>query len=447
MTLRFDDRTGRLIHDAPGSCTVLMPWPVMSAFRSMRPGAAWVACLPPFALAPDAEGTMPEQATGPRGEGDDFEGLAEFRKYCALIPADLRASVGAFPERHWHLLSWLARGGPAAEQLLASNPALAFALASGTELTAIDSPINFARKRQLMAYHPQRDLLARLGFPPTERVRRILQRIPSRLVTFARVGKLVIWLADDAICDRLAHVPMVNRAVLRVLEDAMLTALTPAALARLASAEDEAEADGHARRLGEVVRLWGLVRPTAGIPRFAGVARIEEEHARVQADLALIDRDAREREAERAVAAIAGREDPAALRRPAAQLPGRPGGFPAPPVAATSSIVHIATPAMLVEEGRLQKNCAADYMSQASRGTLAFYRVLAPERCTLSLKKRAGRWVIDQLKAACNTQPSLGVAQAVGMWLHQSRLATEPERPPAQARARRRPDGQAPLDL
>jgi len=450
MALRFDDRTGRLIHDAPLSLTVLMPWPVMSAFRSTRPGTAWAACLPPFTLVPDLDVAPPGTATVPPAELADVEGLAELRKFCALIPADVRAAVGAFPERHWHLLAWVARGGPAAEQLLASSPALAFALASGAELTALDSPVNFARKHQLLAYHPQRDLLARLGFPPTERARRIVQKIPPRLVTFARLGQFSAWLADDAIGERLAHVPMINRAVLRVLDEGTLAHLTPAALARLAKAEDETEADGHARRLADIVRLWGLVRPTVELPRFGGVVRIEQEHARVQADLALIDRAAREREAERAMAAIVARPDPPAPERRVVTVPGqpgRPGGFPVPPVPETPSIVPITTPAMLVEEGRVQKNCAGDYMSQAARGTLAFYRVLAPQRCTLSLKKRGGRWVIDQLKATCNAQPSIGAVQAVSMWLHHSRLATEPEPRAARAPRRRRPDGQEGLDL
>jgi hypothetical protein len=450
MALRFDDRTGRLIHEAPPSSTVLMPWPVMAAFRSARPGASWVACLPPFALVPEMDDARSRAAAGPLVDPADREGLAELRKYCSLVPADLRAAVGAFPERHWHLLAWLAHGGPAAEQLLASNPALAFALASGTELTAIDTPVNFARRQMLMAYHPQRDLLARLGFPPSERVRRILLKVPPRLVTFARIGQLARWLADRGICERLAHVPAINLAVLRVLEEGTLAHLTPAALDRLARAEDETEADHHARRLAEVVRLWGLVRPTVALPQFGGVARIDHEHALVQADLALIDRAAREHEAGRALAAIAARPDPPAPERRVVAVPGeprRPGGFPAPPVPGTASIVPITTPAMLAEEGRIQKNCAADYMGQAERGTLAFYRVLAPQRCTLSLKKRRGRWDVDQLKGACNASPSTAVAQAVTLWLHQSRLATEPEPAATRARRARRRDGQDDLEL
>ena len=450
MAFRFDDRTGRLIQEAPPSMTVLLPWPVMSAFRLARPGTAWAACLPPFAIVPDRDGAEPDPAAGHAGEAADHEGLAELRKYCALIPADIRAAVRAFPERHWHLLAWLARGGPAAEQLLASNPALAFAVASGTELTALDSPVNFSRKRQLMAYHPQRDLLARLGFPPTDRVRRILQKVPSRLVTFARLGLLSARLTDDAVCRRLANLPVINRAVLRVLDDGTMAHLTAAALVRLARAEDEDEADEHARRLSEIVRLWGLVRPTCALPRFAAVGRIAQEHALMQADLELIDRAAREREAGQALAAIAGREDVVAARRRIVVVPGRPvgpEGFANPPVPGTPTIVPITTPAMLAEEGRLQNNCAADYLTRAARGTLAFYRVLAPQRCTLSLRKRRGRWEVDQLKAACNAAPSAAAVQAVGRWLQDSRLAAEPDPSAAHAPRGRRRGGQRGLDL
>ena len=53
----------------------------------------------------------------------------------------------------------------------------------------------------------------------------------------------------------------------------------------------------------------------------------------------------------------------------------------------------------------------------ARRGKIAIYRVLAPERCTLSLKLSRGRWVIDQLKCRSNQEPGAEVVEAVTQWL------------------------------
>jgi hypothetical protein len=383
MSLRFDEHTGRLLHEDPPAVTLMMPWPLMTAFRRSTPRGPWMACHPGFSLPPDADVRV-EQTAG-------FEGLAELRKFCGLVPRDVRESVGRFPEGHWHLLAWVARGGPAAEELLASNPTLAFAVASGAELVVADTPVNFVQRQPLMAYHTQRDLLARLGFPPTDRVRRILRKCQPQHVTLARLVRLRDALADEAVRERLAHVPVINGGVLRVVEDGTLRNISPAALGELARVEEEGAATRAARQLAEVIRLWGLVRPTMPPPRFERLDRIEQEHAVVRQDV---------------------RRLPEPFSRP----------FPLPPVAGSDSIVHIANKAMLIEEGRIQKNCAGDYAARAARGTLVFYRVIQPQRCTLSLQRSKGVWVVEQLKASCNTPASLEARRAVNNWLMNAKL-------------------------
>jgi hypothetical protein len=83
---------------------------------------------------------------------------------------------------------------------------------------------------------------------------------------------------------------------------------------------------------------------------------------------------------------------------------------------------------MLIEEGRRQKNCAADYAKLIADGTMALSRVLSPERCTLSLRVSRGRWVFDQLKAACNAAVSPATERAVAEWLAGSPIIHVPRR-------------------
>jgi hypothetical protein len=289
----------------------------------------------------------------------------------------------------------VARGGPASEQLLVGHPALAFAVASGAELTMTDTPIGFVRKLSFMAYHPQRDLLARFGFPPTEQVRRILRKVPPYHVTVVLMARFRVWLRDENVRQRLAHLHVINSAVLRVLEDGTLRHLTPAALVRLSQAADETAAEHAARRLAEVVCLWDLVRPTCQLPRFGRAECIERANIQVRRDVIKL----------RAVDSSV---------------------FPPPPVPGTATIVPITTKAMLIEEGYLQKNCAGDSVITAARGKLAFYRVLEPQRCTLSLRKKGGHWSIHQLQAACNTDPSAEAGRVVRTWLREARLGVAP---------------------
>jgi hypothetical protein len=75
----------------------------------------------------------------------------------------------------------------------------------------------------------------------------------------------------------------------------------------------------------------------------------------------------------------------------------------------------------LVEEGWLQHNCVATQADRAARGTVAVYRVLAPERRTLSLVQRRGVWSIEQLKAARNREVEPATRRAVAEWLRENR--------------------------
>lgn len=396
MRVTFDFSTGHLTQECHAHVTVLLAWPAMKAYRRAARGRAWFACQPTFRLPPELDRGDPAGAdhrTHPRALRPDvnYQGLDEIRQYCSIIPFELRQVVSQFPERHWDILTWLGRTGFAAEELLESNPAVAFAVACGAEFCTHDTPVSYRQKHFLLAYHTQRHILIRLGFPPTERVRRVLRKVPARLVTVAQLTLLRQGLVDEAVAERLSHLPRVNAAVLQLVADGTLVRLSPAALADLARPDDEEGALDLAQQLAEVVRLWGLVRPGAEPPReFAGPAQVRAARAAV---------------AEESIAAAMDRRC----------------AFPPPPVPGTELIVPITTRRMLIEEGRLQHNCVADYEDKIVRGELSIYRVLSPQRCTLSLcrgsGRRRGRWVISELKAACNGRVSGATRQSVLAWL------------------------------
>jgi hypothetical protein len=87
----------------------------------------------------------------------------------------------------------------------------------------------------------------------------------------------------------------------------------------------------------------------------------------------------------------------------------------------SDTIVPITTHDELIEEGRAQHNCAATYAQDIADGAMYIYRVLKPERCTLSIKKgKDGLWSLDQLKLACNASPQQATHQHVEDWMSQS---------------------------
>ena len=77
----------------------------------------------------------------------------------------------------------------------------------------------------------------------------------------------------------------------------------------------------------------------------------------------------------------------------------------------------------LREEGELQSNCVGSYTGAIRARTTFIYRVLTPERATLSIVRGNDRdWKIGQLKCRANAQASAITRLAVQDWLDQYAL-------------------------
>jgi hypothetical protein len=93
--------------------------------------------------------------------------------------------------------------------------------------------------------------------------------------------------------------------------------------------------------------------------------------------------------------------------------------FPPPPVPSLPGVVEpLDSAVQLVLEGRQQANCVASYAPRVREGRVSIYRVLQPERATLSLiRTEAGRWEIGELKASRNRPVSGQTHDLVEQWL------------------------------
>jgi hypothetical protein len=68
------------------------------------------------------------------------------------------------------------------------------------------------------------------------------------------------------------------------------------------------------------------------------------------------------------------------LNRSELQNPENKADFPDPPLEGTDTIIPLASPSLLTEEGRLQNHCAAILADEIYLGVMYVYRPLAPER-------------------------------------------------------------------
>ena len=151
MALSFNQDTGKLHEYTSTHVTVLFPWPHPAAFRRPLASLDWKACrpaltLPPVGISTSALATTtgdwhrrsPMQLMLPFDSVEADE--AALQQYCGLVPPGVLSLVSRYAEHHWDLLVLASRAGRAAEDLMSSNPALAFMLASAWEFWAWPGP-------------------------------------------------------------------------------------------------------------------------------------------------------------------------------------------------------------------------------------------------------------------------------------------------------------------
>lgn len=314
-------------------------------------------------------------------------------------PAEHRHWVRRFPSAHGPLLLLLNQAPQPALDLLQSNPALAFLLATQTPPTEWAQLLPLKRKQ----------LAARFGFTPTNHSVRLLAKLQPESIHASLFPALRQASQTPGADQALSHLTQINPAV--------LTATT---------SPDWLQRFNHSS-LQHLTRL----RPTADPKELAE----KLDH---------LARDARERRlplpAVRTLRDIdtALRPPPPPPRQPRPPRPIRPRQtrnrrpFPAPPLNGTESILPLRSQQALAEESAHMEHCIGtngSYARQIEDGRLFAYRILAPQRLSLTIRLRAGRWHIDELKGLRNCAPLPHARQAVEAWLSQPQPRSRPTNP------------------
>ncbi len=374
---QFDPQTGRLYHSDGVAVTALFPWPLVVAYQKLGPDAGWKAWRP-IVRVPPAEFV----------EGPDTEAV---QAYWRLVPPRVLEVIRPFPDRHWEMLGWMARTGDEAQDLAVGNPSLAYALTCYRQFRAQRGQKAPPFPPPLLVRQKQREILGWLGFPRLESVRKILQKIPHAAINLTRLLQLRRPLGNTDVRQRLAHAPRINTELLWMAGDTTILRVAPRLIAELGTeAYDRASAPVSAL-LRDTLRMWPMVLIDEPPPVFRSLERMRETHDRLA----------------RGVTRIAAAGPDAAL--PDAPLPG------------TDAIVPLQTTVELVREAEAQHNCVASYAKMVQGGRMAIYRVLEPERATLSIVRGARGWRLDQLAGPCNRPVRPETREAIRAWLETHR--------------------------
>jgi hypothetical protein len=400
----FRENTGKLYVFRPNHITVMKAWPPV-AWIKKQDNRCWRHCRPYIRVPWINIERRIRQLLNPPDEMDQtdipFEVPDEVRlascsqlvwlRWYAAIPVEIRRLVSRFSNRQWHMLSFLARCGDAASDLTVSNPALAYALASNWVFhkPAVKQPLRSARSL-LKPYKRQRIILDWLNFPDTEACRKILAKIDPKAITVSSLLHLRRGMTDNEMLKAMSYLPQLNAGVIRIITDpGLFPFVTPALLEEVALRRTEKQKAKLAFVLRDTIAMHRLLSPNGQrLGRIRRLDQLELLHHTLVAD----------------------------MNR--AESLGVDLSFPTPPIPGTDSIVPITSARELIAESRVQHNCVASYLENiAVREKYYIYKVLKPERCTLSIARHRNSWKLAELKRICNESPSEATLRMVREWL------------------------------
>lgn len=142
--------------------------------------------------------------------------------------------------------------------LVASNPALAYALASNWlfHKPAVKKPMRAARGKK------QRDIQRWLGFPPTGAARKALRKVVPSAIEITRLLFLRDGLNNPTAARLIAHVPHINEGVIRLVAGPLLLPPVSASfLEEIACDEGCFSSAATLYTLSDTIRMYELAYP------------------------------------------------------------------------------------------------------------------------------------------------------------------------------------------
>jgi len=308
------------------------------------------------------------------------------------------------PRWQWELLLLFDQGGEAAADLLESTPALAFALALAPLLVTTSTP----PLEEILSWRQAR-IAELLGFPASRRGVRALRKLPVHELDAAALLSLQRLLRSEEVLGRISHLPRLSKALLQVARspESFMALERDSQLALL----DPQRGPELAKQLGAM--LDRLTRTRSRGYRLPRTIR-SSGHAEALA---------------RAIAALQSEVG----------VHDAPDPVPPPPFPGIPGVIEpLRSAGDYHEEGLAMRNCVRSQLREAMRGRLALYRVLQPERATLSLERVEGRWRLGDLLAVGNSSVARRTREEVDRWLA---IWKEPGRLPEARAGSAAPDG------
>ncbi len=458
--LNFQFHDGALCLNAAG-VEMRLIWDPKPLAEMRLTGGQWQPFYPEFRiLAPSVSPLAGEAPDNGRLQAK----YAAFHSFRSGLPEDMAKAVEPFTSYQWPLLTLL-QASTAGLDLVHANPVLAYALANNDQIRATPThatAMNAAR----YSHRKQRDILGWLDFPDTDAMARILKKVPLAIVYPGLMRKLRQCVRSPGILEKFGHLPALNTGTIFLASHADMAALiTPKLIQEVAGAEDEVMETPTADLLSEIVTAASEMLKKSTLKPFTSRLKVQECYDRLipeyqnfkgiihrQEEIKVAQRKLTERyricgiptyiqdqidalQAEyKRIDAL--RPDRMPLPRPPPRLSTHPFidwsrlralTFPPPPIPGNENIVPLTSFPAFEEEGASQSICLGrnlTYVDRVMRGETYVYKVLGPERHTLSIVKRgSNNWQIGDFKRFKNATFTESTETVVKNWLNANQVS------------------------
>ena len=324
----------------------------------------------------------------------------ESKRLSGRLGGEFSDAVCRYPWQYRARLTALVEDFPEAADFLWTNPPLAVAHAATWDTLIGKWSRDFQR---WLLRQRRRTICGELGFPATETVVRILAKIEPAACNVGLLMRLRRALRIASLRSILSHLARISEAELQLagLWEDFPHASAPLFVELAGSVKDRNETK-HLTLLRDCEELVRL--DERALPRFQSLREMNRCHDRLVAERIRRDWDDPEND----------------------YFELKDLSFPSPPIPGTETIQAIESPAMLLDEACTLHHCAAIHAKRIAAGSIYFYRVLEPERATLSIVHNDRCWQIAELFGACNKPVLPATEITVRSWLGEAQFLSEP---------------------
>lgn len=320
--------------------------------------------------------------------GDD-----QGRRLCDAIPGDIKAICNLIPVMDFQLAQACAVS-QAARQLAGDAPLLL--------ILAVDharqKPLSEAEFEQLLGLK-RANILSSAGLPGSRSLARIVSRI--------KLSPMMPWELDDIRCALqqenflaiLRHYQNLHLNHLRLLLR-IRQPLWPGMLGLVNEHSQPADLTWARRMIRDTLNL---ARRNGQV--FAHVdsrEALQDQHDRL---IGRFNRQSHRNSAEKRIEL-------------AEELQERHGEYPQPPLSPVEGIEPLTSWLELLEERATMRHCVGSYDIPVALGATFIYRMVSPERLTISLERRNNTWITGEVRGSCNANPSPGALERIERWVN-----------------------------